>query len=299
MRELLESQKQVAGQTTRVLELHGNGPPFLLVHGFTDSADTWRALLQKFAASGRAAVAFDLPGFGVAQPMPPGPVMPRFEAAVVDLSAGLTTQYGHPPVIVGNSLGALVVMWTANRRHAQISGMVSVCPGGLRHPIWVPLMATAPATRIAELVMTSPTRPAILRFVLEHLLATNRTRDIVDHVPRYLSHLNAERVAHQLTIFRRFLSEDDYPIDLGKIECPTMFVFGSRDRLLLNDANRVRVQRIARRIDHAEQYTLTGIGHVPQLEAAEDLRNLLEQFSPAVHPTSPGHTPPGCCRSTA
>lgn len=279
--------------------MHGDGPPFLLVHGFSDSADTWRVLLQKFAASGRAAAAFDLPGFGAAQSMPRGAVMPRFEAAVVDLCAGLTSRYGQPPVIVGNSLGALVVMWTANRRRIRFSGMVSVCPGGLRHPIWVPIMATPAATKIAKLVMASPARRAILRFVLEHLLATNRTRDVVDHLPRYLSHLDAERVVHQLTIFRRFLSEEDYPIDLGKVECPAMFVFGSRDRLLVNDANRVRVQRIAQRIDHAEQHTLTGIGHVPQLEAAEDLRNLLEQFSPAIHPTSPGRTPPGCCPSTA
>jgi pimeloyl-ACP methyl ester carboxylesterase len=299
MAKLRETEEQVAGLRTRVLELDGQGPPFLLVHGFTDSADTWRALLREFAISGRAAIAFDLPGFGAAEPMPAGDVMPRFEAAVADLSARLTARYEQPPVIVGNSLGALVVMWTANRRRARVSGMVSVCPGGLCHPLWLPILATPPATKFVRWVVATPARIPALGFVLERILATNRTPDVIAHLPRYLSHLNTRRLAHQLTIFRRFLDEDDYPIDLSKITCPAMFVFGTRDRVLINDANRARVQRIARRIDHADHHELAGIGHVPQLEAPTKLRELLEQFNPASAPTLPGHMPPDCSPSNS
>ena len=71
MREpLIEHRLELAGYETRALELEGDGPPVLLIHGFSDSADTWRLTLERLAIEGRRALAVDLPGFAEADPLP-------------------------------------------------------------------------------------------------------------------------------------------------------------------------------------------------------------------------------------
>src|SRR2546421_517483 len=49
MEPLFEHRRRFAGFGTRVLELEGDGPAIVLVHGWSDSADTWRYLLDRFA----------------------------------------------------------------------------------------------------------------------------------------------------------------------------------------------------------------------------------------------------------
>ncbi len=62
------------------LELEGEGPPLILLHGFADSADTWRLLLDRLRKQGRAAVALDMPGFGQAEHLDPArPVLEQLD----------------------------------------------------------------------------------------------------------------------------------------------------------------------------------------------------------------------------
>ena len=54
---------------TRALEVEAERtkaawPPVVLLHGWSDSADTWRALLAALADRGHRAIALDMPGFG-------------------------------------------------------------------------------------------------------------------------------------------------------------------------------------------------------------------------------------------
>jgi haloalkane dehalogenase len=49
-----------------------DGPPALLLHGYPESSYMWRHLLPALAASGRRAIAPDLPGYGDSPADPPG-----------------------------------------------------------------------------------------------------------------------------------------------------------------------------------------------------------------------------------
>lgn len=104
-----ERSAAYAGYRTRELFVDGAGPKLVLVHGFGHPAPCWRPILERCALLGQAAVAVDLPGFGVADPLAAGPRLPqlvRFLEAVVTAQGAVT-----PVVLVGNSLGA-----TADRK---------------------------------------------------------------------------------------------------------------------------------------------------------------------------------------
>jgi pimeloyl-ACP methyl ester carboxylesterase len=62
MQPLFEHRIEIAGHRTRALELEGEGPPILLLHGWGDSADTWRPLLAELGKFDRRTLAIDLPG---------------------------------------------------------------------------------------------------------------------------------------------------------------------------------------------------------------------------------------------
>jgi pimeloyl-ACP methyl ester carboxylesterase len=47
-----------------------------MFHGYADSADTWRLTLAQLARTGQRAVAVDLPGFGGADDLDSGPILP-------------------------------------------------------------------------------------------------------------------------------------------------------------------------------------------------------------------------------
>jgi alpha-beta hydrolase superfamily lysophospholipase len=125
---LFEHRLTLAGFDTRVLELEGDGPPVVLLHGYADSADTWRQSLALLARSGQRAVAFDLPGFGTASRLRRDPILPQldeFAYAAIRYAAGRD----HEPVIAaGNSLGGCVVLRLAERHPDRLKGV----PAGIR-----------------------------------------------------------------------------------------------------------------------------------------------------------------------
>jgi pimeloyl-ACP methyl ester carboxylesterase len=74
---IAERRLELAGFETRALEVSGSGPPLVLLHGYADSADAWRPLLDELAGLRRGAIALDMPGFGTASRLdrdapPPG-----------------------------------------------------------------------------------------------------------------------------------------------------------------------------------------------------------------------------------
>ncbi|HEV3365726.1 MAG TPA: alpha/beta fold hydrolase, partial [Acidimicrobiia bacterium] len=103
MSVLFEHRLEVGAVETRALEVDGDGPPLILLHGWSDSADTWRPVLDRLRRRGRAAVALDLPGFGRAEHLdteqPILTQLDRFTRAAV-------ARFGReqPVVLAGNSL---------------------------------------------------------------------------------------------------------------------------------------------------------------------------------------------------
>src|SRR3954462_4452805 len=113
---LFEHRLTLAGFETRALELEGKGPPLVLLHGFSDSADTWRLVLDRLGRVEQRALALDLPGFATAAPLG------RSRGVLAQLRAcprGAIEQGsdGEAVVVAGNSLGGVCALRAAQRDH--------------------------------------------------------------------------------------------------------------------------------------------------------------------------------------
>ena len=267
---------EVAGHRTRVLELEGAGPGFVLMHGWGDSADTWRPLLAELAARGRRAIAVDLPGFGRASRLAPGAILPQLDA----FAAVLVQEWGgaEPVVVAGSSLGGCVALRLAE--HASelpLAGVIPVAPAGLETPGWFDLVERDPIVR-RLLDIPMPVPGALVRALvgaeygrLEHPSAGRR--DVVDAFAA--QHDCRRRVAALLESGRHLLPElAAAPFDLAAVGCPVLLVWGSRDRMVPHTGARVVLEALPG--THVE--LIEGCGHCPQLEATGALLELLLEF---------------------
>src|ERR1700735_1245395 len=123
---LFEHRRTFAGYETRVLELEGDGPPRLLIHGYADSADTWRATLAVLAKRGQRAA-----GCALADQLHPGPLLPQFDAFIADALTYAAGRPRRPVIAVGNSLGGCIALRLAERHADRLAGVLPVAPAGL------------------------------------------------------------------------------------------------------------------------------------------------------------------------
>jgi pimeloyl-ACP methyl ester carboxylesterase len=165
---LFEYRKTFAGYETRVLELEGDGVPLLLLHGYADSADTWRQVLALLARQGRATIAVDLPGFGTADPLRPEPILPQLDAFAAEALVYAGGRPRQPVMVVGNSLGGCMALRLAERKGERLAGVVAAAPAGFQMSRIVALVERDPLLR-SLLTLPAPVPAAILRAAVGRL----------------------------------------------------------------------------------------------------------------------------------
>ena len=281
MQPLIEHRLELAGFTTRALELEGDGPPLVLLHGFADSADTWRLVLDRLARADRRALALDLPGFGTAARLQPGPVLPQWDAFAA-AAIEHVTEDGGQAIVAGNSLGGAVSLRVGERAHElPLAGIVPVAPAGLEMPRWFSIIERDPLVRFI-LASPLPLPERILRLTVGEAyrqLAFARPRAAAGQVVRTFTdhHRTKDQVQSILSTGRRLLPELDGCFDLAAVRCPVLLVWGDRDRMVTHRGARL----ITEALPETTYELLEGVGHCPQVEAADAVARLLTEFAAA------------------
>ena len=98
-------------------------PAVAFVHGIGGSARVWAAQTASFAAAGYTPAALDLPGYGARQPV----TSMTFEELAADVEARIADQDLHRPVLIGHSLGGMVVQTALRRRPDGYAAAVLAC----------------------------------------------------------------------------------------------------------------------------------------------------------------------------
>lgn len=279
MQPLFEHRLRLAGYETRALELEGEGPPLLLLHGWADSADTWRLVLDRLARRNRRALALDMPGFGEADRLDRAePVLPQLDRFVDAALAEIAPDGG--ALVAGNSLGGAAALRAAER--ADLAGIVPIAPAGLEMARWFALVERDPLIRNL-LASPLPMPKAVVRRTVAEAyrrLAFRHPRSIDPLViDAFTSHLATKAAAASvLHTGSRLLPELRDPFDLQRIECPVLLVWGANDVMVFRTgAERVLAAAPAARLEVVED-----CGHCPQIECPDLITGLLVDFPDTV-----------------
>lgn len=268
-----------AGSETRVLELEGDGPPVVLFHGWADSADTWRRLLDGLGRRDRRAIAVDMPGFGTAEELATTTsVMEQLDEFAAEVVEYARDGDGGAPVVAGNSLGGAVSLRMACRAGDALTGIVPIAPAGLDMPRWFQIVERDPVIRTL-LSLPTPLPETVVRAAIGRVyrllaFADQKTADgtVIEAFTSH--HRDTTSISSYLATARRMLPELQAPMDLGAIECPVLLVWGDRDRLVSHRGAEVVLDALP----NTRVELMPGVGHCPQIEAADRVLELLLDF---------------------
>lgn len=277
---ITERPATYGGFRTRELVVAGGGPTVVLFHGFGDSADTWRAVLQRLGAAGQSAVAVDLPGFGRADRLRPGPLLPQLDA----FAAAVAKHYSDagPVVVAGNSLGGAVAVRAARSKTPAVGAVLAIA--GACHG-WTRLTGSAPLLSRALRVLFFLSLPKrlhrrFLRWALAPMLYGRRSSVEPAVVAAFADNIadfaTARQLVHQGA---RFVAEIDRSVERGGVEVPMTILHGTADRLIpISSSQTLHASNPGSRL-----VVLNRIGHCPQLDSpdavATHAHELVEQLT--------------------
>ncbi len=239
-------------------------PPLLFLHGIGGAGRVFRGQLDHFGADYRA-VAWDMPGYGNSTPLP----LVSMDALAAAL-AGFIEELGlHRPVLVGHSLGGMVVQQLLARvPHAARAVVLAQTSAafGSRDPAWQaeflsarlgPLDAGHSMAALADGLVADMAGPgadpegmALARDCLAHT-PDSTYRDSVMAMPGF-----------------------DCRDALARIATPTLVLAGTLDAA----APARGMERMAARIPGAQYVVLEGAGHLAHLEQPRAFNAVLAQF---------------------
>jgi pimeloyl-ACP methyl ester carboxylesterase len=289
MGKIRERRAEFGGFNTRALALEAScarDHPLVLFHGYADTADTWRPLMELLGAEGRSATALDLPGFGQADRLdrdtPILPQLDRFARAAIEHAA--TSSPTGQVIVTGNSLGGCVALRAAQRSGLPLAGIVPIAPAGLDLARWISIVEGAWAIQaILRSPLPMPER-AIRELVgraYRQLAASNSATLDAEVVANFTRTFTTKRdVVRMLGTARRLRPEIQAPFELGWIECPVLIIWGERDRMVSPRG----AQMIIDEVTGARAEIIPGCGHCPQVEHPGEVVRLIREFSSLMLP---------------
>lgn len=236
------------------------GETWILLRGLSREAGHWGHFLPELADAmpGVSLLTLDLPGTG-ARLRDSWPSTIADVVEMVRLEAKARREPGAPVVLFGVSLGGMVVMEWASRHPREVAGVVVGASSAANlAPFWKRMRPRALVT-LGRSVFTLDTAAREARIVRT---VSNR-RDLWNETIRSWSEIARQRPVSRLTVGGQVASASRWRAP-RKLEVPSLFLVGKRDRLVHPDCSR----RLARRY-RAELVVHPDAGHDLTTDASE------------------------------
>jgi pimeloyl-ACP methyl ester carboxylesterase len=207
----------------------GAGEPVVLLHGLGGAASNWVEIAPVLARR-RRVLALDLPGHAGSQPVPAAPNLSAFAdcvARVADLEGML------PAPMIGHSAGGLIALRLALRHVGAVTGLVLAAAAGI-----------SSRRRLAQVTLEvlGLVQPSRLVVPFRRLIACV---PVLRYVPfgwwgvedppalsaaATLGFLDGAALHTDTLALARALVRDDPRPDLDRMRCPSLVLWGARDR---------------------------------------------------------------------
>jgi pimeloyl-ACP methyl ester carboxylesterase len=261
----------------------GTGEPILLLHPFLCSQNVWQTVAEQVAATGRFEVF--APTMLAHHGGPRATTMNIDAATLADDIESRMDQLGWRTAhIVGNSLGGWVAFELQRRGRARSVTAIAPAGGWGRHSASkyetvLKFLLGGPALLIARLLGTR-----VLALPFGRQLATLAISGPADGPRRADLEALIEDATHCPAYFKLPVKTLRQPglLHLGSIGIPTQLVLCEHDRVLPSPrGNRYFIEHLPA---GTPVIRLSGLGHVPMLEAPGQIAELIVEFVEANTP---------------
>jgi 3-oxoadipate enol-lactonase len=245
---------------------NGEGPPLLLIHGFTGNLRNWM-LQAPTLTRGFRMVSFDQRGHGHSE-KPTRPEDYSLELMAED-AYGLLQHLGIDGCyLIGHSMGGMAAQHLALAHPERVRALVLVDTAAEV----TSAMRTRDGARLVEIA-----RDQGMEAVFEEQLHMNPLADQIRGQPQLLGlwrqqFLLTSREAY-IYCARAIVKRQPLLDKLQAIEVPTLIICGENDDPMV-EASRLMHERIA----GSELVIIPGAGHTPQFERAPEFNRVLSEF---------------------
>jgi pimeloyl-ACP methyl ester carboxylesterase len=250
----------------------GEGPPLVLLHGFTGSWRIWDLVLPALERE-HEVFAPTLPGHAGGPPVDEI-THDTIPDAIERMMDELEWETAH---VVGNSLGGYVALQLAARGRARTA--VALAPAGgwadesykemLRDFERMHELAKAAAPHAEAIAATPDGRRQATQFITTH--GEDLPPDVVANVVR------AAAGCHGAVPMIEYAIEHAWTLDAERITAPTRIVWGTEDVLLPWPSAAARYRNDW--LPHADWVELDGVGHCPQVDVPLETAQLILGFT--------------------
>ncbi|MCV2866825.1 acetoin dehydrogenase dihydrolipoyllysine-residue acetyltransferase subunit [Defluviimonas sp. WL0075] len=237
----------------------GTGTPVVLIHGFASDATSWAPLEAQLKH--RPIIRIELPGHGKS----PKLRIANFAALVKDVRRAFDDLNLEQVHLVGHSLGGALALAIADTRERSIASLTLIAPAGLG-----PEVNGDALSGICRANRPESLGPWLRRLVADETIITDSYVRLA-MAGRADPNLRAAQSALAEVLFPDGVQAFDLRAALERIAVPTRILWGKQDDI-------IPWHHALRAPGRAALHLFGGVGHMPQIECADEVGQLIKAY---------------------
>ncbi len=252
----LERKTITVDKLSYVYHEDGDGPPLLLLHGFSADRHNWNRLAGELQGRFQL-IAPDLVGFGDSSA--PMDVPYDIDSQARRLWAFVDALGLEEIDLAGSSMGGYIAAVMTEQRPDSVKSLWLLAPGGIVAP---------PYSEMFDMILEQGKNPLIVREPEDFDFTWDFIFSEPPYLPGRIRQGFAERQQNRAKIYEPIFDAiryDSRPLEetAVKLAAPTLIVWGDEDRVL-HPAGGVLLTEL---MSEAKLIRMPGIGHLPMIEA--------------------------------
>lgn len=243
--------------------------PVLLIHGFGGDANNWMMNLEPLAGS-RPVYALDLIGHGASSKDVGDGTLETLVGSVSGFMEAIEVDEVH---LVGHSLGGAIAISLADRLQRKAASLTCIAPVGLSKVV--------NGEFLTQYLTAERRRPvkAVLQMLVNNPDLVNN--DMVEGFQKYKRLEGSTDAMSSIAASTMPDGEQRHDLRpmLSALTCPSLVIWGAHDRIIDPSASEGLPDAVS--VERVE-----GAGHLPHLEAADAVNELIEQHIERSSPAS-------------